>query len=279
MIVALSKDFLLAFSNVQKSHQKKVREFFERFQAHPESTGLNYEPIQSVRDKNVYSVRIDQAYRAIMAKPAPNLYVLLWADHHDEAYRWAERTQLKVHPATGALQVLEIGTVTEEPTGSPRAASAQAGSLFAHVKDRHLVQLGVPEELLPAVRAMHTDADLEGTEALFPQEAYEALFMLASADDQVTERHLETGERLALCSADEGEEVGVDHGLRRSEPIPRHVGPAMRLALVLRWSYATPNFSRHLDSISTADLRRAACPLTAPERSLGAPPPRPSEGA
>jgi hypothetical protein len=141
------------------------------------------------------------------------------------------------------------------------------------------VQLGVPEELLPAVRAMHTDADLEGTEALFPQGAYEALLMLASADDQVTERHLETGERLALCSADEGEEVGVDHGLRRSEPIPRHVGPAMRLALVLRWSYATPNFSRHLDSISTADLRRAAWPLTAPERSLGAPPPRPSGGA
>jgi hypothetical protein len=59
MIVALSKDFLLAFSNVQKSHQKKVREFFETFQAHPESTGLHYEPIQSARDKNFYSVRID----------------------------------------------------------------------------------------------------------------------------------------------------------------------------------------------------------------------------
>jgi superfamily I DNA/RNA helicase len=180
MIVALSKDFLLAFSHVQKSQQKKVREFIERFQAHPESTGLHYEPIQSASDKNVYSVRIDEAYRAIVAKPDPNLYVLLWVDHHDEAYRRAERTPLKVHPATGALQVVEIGAVTEELTGSTRAVPAQAGSLFAQVKDKHLVQLGVPEELLPAARALHTDADLEGAEALFPQEAYEALFMLAS---------------------------------------------------------------------------------------------------
>jgi hypothetical protein len=36
MIIALSSEFLLAFSNVQKSHQKKVREFFEKFQVHPE---------------------------------------------------------------------------------------------------------------------------------------------------------------------------------------------------------------------------------------------------
>jgi superfamily I DNA/RNA helicase len=180
MIVALSKDFLLAFSKVQRSHQKKVREFFETFQAHPESTGLHYEPIQSAREKSFYSVRIDQAYRAIVAKPDPNLYVLLWVDHHDEAYRWAERTRLKVHPATGALQVVEIGAVTEETTDSKPAAPAQAGSLFDQVKDKHLVQLGVPEELLPAVRAMNTDADLESAEALLPQEAYEALFMLAS---------------------------------------------------------------------------------------------------
>jgi len=98
MTIALSKDFLLAFSNVQKSHQKKVREFFERFQVHPESDGINYEPIQSARDKNFYSVRIDQAYRAVIAKPDPNVYVLMWVDHHDEAYRWAERKRLEVNP-------------------------------------------------------------------------------------------------------------------------------------------------------------------------------------
>lgn len=180
MTVALSKDFLLAFSNVQKSHQKKVREFFEKFQAHPEAPGLNYEPVQSAKDKKFYSIRIDQAYRAIVAKPDPQLYVLMWVDHHDDAYRWAERTQLKVHPATGALQVVEPAA-SESPAGSGASATPeQAGRLFADVKDKHLLRLGVPEELLPAVRAMNTDADLERAEATFPQEAYEGLFLLAS---------------------------------------------------------------------------------------------------
>src|SRR5215471_40283 len=86
-MIALSKDFLLAFSNVQKGHQKKMREFFEKFQLHPESDGINYEPIQSARDKNFYSVRIDQAYRAVIARPASDVYVLMWVDSHDEAYR------------------------------------------------------------------------------------------------------------------------------------------------------------------------------------------------
>lgn len=179
MTVALSKDFLLAFSNVQKSHQKKVREFFEKFQTHPQSPGLNYEPVQSAREKNFYSVRIDQAYRAIIAKPNPELYVLMWVDQHDDAYRWAERTQLKVHPATGALQVLETAQIAS-PESATTSAAPRTGRLFANVKDKHFLRLGVPEELLPTVRAMNTDADLEGSEGVFPQEAYEALFLLAS---------------------------------------------------------------------------------------------------
>jgi superfamily I DNA/RNA helicase len=180
MTVALSKDFLLAFSNVQKSHQKKVREFLEKFQAHPEASGMNYEPVQSAKDKKFYSVRIDQAYRAIVAKPDPELYVLMWVDHHDEAYRWAERTQLTVHPATGALQVLEAGRY-ESPAGPDSGVKpSQTGKLFAGIKDKHLLRLGVPEEMLPVIRAMNADADLECSEAMLPQEAYEALFLLAS---------------------------------------------------------------------------------------------------
>jgi superfamily I DNA/RNA helicase len=181
-MIALSKDFLLAFSNVQKGHQKKVREFFEKFQLHPESDGINYEPIQSARDKSFYSVRIDQAYRAVIARPDPSVYVLMWVDHHDNAYRWAERKRLEVHPATGAVQVLDVAGVPE-PASTPAArapAPAVSGRLFGVVKDKHLIRLGVPEELLPLVRSMNTDADLEKAESAFPQEAYEALYLLAA---------------------------------------------------------------------------------------------------
>src|ERR1035441_9694853 len=124
MTVALSQDFLWAFSNIQKSHQKKVREFIEKFQAHPESSGIHYEPIQSARDKNFYSVRVDQAYRAIIARPDPSVYVLMWVDHHDEAYEWAAHKKLEVHPATGALQIIEVGAGESPVAAVPKAASA-----------------------------------------------------------------------------------------------------------------------------------------------------------
>lgn len=179
MTIALSSDFLLAFSNVQKSHQKQVREFIERFRERPDAPGLNYEVIQSAKGKDLYSVRINQAYRAIVFHPSNSqVYVLSWVDHHDEAYRWAERKQFVVHPATGALQMISTES-HEKPSPAPSPAARTTG-LFSQVKDKHLLRLGVPAELIALVRGINSDAELEALESRFPQEAYEALYMLAS---------------------------------------------------------------------------------------------------
>jgi superfamily I DNA/RNA helicase len=185
MTVAISNDFVQALCAVEKSHMKQVSEFLEKFQAHPESLGLHVEPIQSARDKKFYSARVDQAYRAVIAKPNSSVYVLMWVDHHDDAYRWAERKQLTVNPETGALQVLDVHAVEAASVGAQE--KSKAGALFAHVKDKHLLRLGVPEELLPLVRSMDFDADLEVAEKDLPAEAYEALYLLAAGDpvDQV----------------------------------------------------------------------------------------------
>src|ERR1019366_2991990 len=132
MTIALSSDFLLAFSNVQKSHQKQVREFIERFRERPDAPGMNYEVIQSAKGKDLYSVRINQAYRAVVFHPSnSSVFVLTWVDHHDEAYRWAERKQFIVHPATGALQVLSSET-PGRPVAPAVSMPAKAG-LFANV--------------------------------------------------------------------------------------------------------------------------------------------------
>lgn len=179
MTIALSSDFLLAFSNVQKSHQKQVREFIERFRERPDAPGLNYEMIQSAKGKDLYSVRVNQAYRAVVFHPSNSqVYVLSWVDHHDEAYRWAERKQFVVHPATGALQMLSTESA-ENSSPAPSPVAPNTG-LFSQVKDKHLLRLGVPEELIGLVRGIDSDADLEELESRFPQEAYEALYMLAS---------------------------------------------------------------------------------------------------
>ena len=179
MTVALSNDFLLAYSSVQKGHQKKVREFIELFRERPDSPGIHYEPIESAKGKSLYSVRIDQAYRAVVFHPASSVYVLTWVDHHDEAYDWAASKTFQVNPLTGALQVLNTEVVEAAPAAAV-ASGQQAAGLFDGVKDKHLLRLGVPEALLPLVRGLRSDSDLERAERQIPQEAYEALFLLAS---------------------------------------------------------------------------------------------------
>jgi Txe/YoeB family toxin of Txe-Axe toxin-antitoxin module len=203
MTIALSSEFLVAFSNVQKSQQKQVREFIERFREHPDAPGINYELIKSAKDKDFYSVRINQAYRAVVFHPSNSqVYVLSWVDHHDDAYRWAERKQFVVHPATGALQLLNIEPAEAAPPLTVPAPAATG--LFDQIKDKHLLRLGIPEELLETVRSINSDAALEAVESRLPQEAYEALFMLASGFslDEVFRELEKTDEEISVDQED-----------------------------------------------------------------------------
>ena len=40
--------------------------------------------------------------------------MLCYADHHDAAYRWAERRVLERHPRTGAAQLVEVRETVRE---------------------------------------------------------------------------------------------------------------------------------------------------------------------
>lgn len=180
MTIAISSDFLLAFSNVQKGQQKQVREFIEKFREQPNAPGINYERIESAGGQGLYSVRINQSYRAVVFHPpGSDVYVLTWVDKHEEAYRWAERKRFQVNPVTGALQILSA-QASEAAVSAPALAPAPVKGLFDAIGDRHLLRLGVPEELLPMVRQINSDSELEAAQELLPQEAYEALFMLAA---------------------------------------------------------------------------------------------------
>lgn len=177
MKVAISSDFLSAFSAVPKKQQAKVRDFIEKFKRDPRANGINYEKINGSKDKNIRSVRIDQTYRGIVLKPeSGDVYLLLWVDHHDEAYEWAKSRVCSVHPETGSLQVV---SVSEEEAAVQPAESAEEKRLFGSIRDRELLSLGIPSALLPLVRTMKTEQDLDRAEARFPDEASEALYLLA----------------------------------------------------------------------------------------------------
>lgn len=172
--VAISDDFLSAFVKLPRKEQAKTSEFISKFRSNPESPGIHYEKIRSGLDDKICSVRIDLEYRGIVVRQASsNTYILLWVDHHDEAYRWAARKKCMVNPVTGGIQVFDVDTT---PVSVPAdGAALPAKKLFDRIADKDLMRLGVPEELLPLVRSLNDRDDFLKAAGRLPKDTYENL--------------------------------------------------------------------------------------------------------
>lgn len=180
--VAISSEFMNAFAAIPKKMQGKVLEFITKFRNNPMASSINYEKIVQFKDPTLRSVRIDQTYRGIVKKPdTGNVYMLLWVDHHDKAYDWAKNKKCTINPETGSLQVYDVDESqiagTEEDAVSIKNYDK---CLFASIHDRHLMKLGVPEDLIPIVRNICTEVQLDQAAAQIPDEAHEALTALAA---------------------------------------------------------------------------------------------------
>ncbi|MEX0328917.1 MAG: UvrD-helicase domain-containing protein [Ruegeria sp.] len=177
-VVAIGDDILDCLSRLPKGAYQKAAKFIMRFRSDPRSSGINYERIQNAKDDNLRSVRIDQNLRGIVLAPEKgNVYVLLWIDNHDDAYKWAVNRMARVNVASGSLQVFSIDEKSVK--AEPKKEEAKPG-LFDDLRDRELARLGVPEELLSVVRKINSEADLETAEDSLPPDAYEGLYLKAA---------------------------------------------------------------------------------------------------
>jgi superfamily I DNA/RNA helicase len=174
--IALGEEFLSSYSRIPRKQQHKVDEFLKKFRQDPRLPGINLERINGAQDDHLYSIRIDQDYRGIVHKPdTGSTYILMLVDHHDEAYNWARRRRVSVHPETGCLQVLDIDAA--ESAAVATGSTPEKSRLFRKLKEKHLLQFGVPEEFLPRVRGLASVEDLEKLRGSLPAEAMECLEM------------------------------------------------------------------------------------------------------
>ena len=198
--MAMSADFLAAFAKLPSQQQRLVRAMIARFERDSKASGLNYERIAGAKDPNMRSLRIDGGYRAIVLKPAAgNVHILLWADKHDDAYRWATRHACSINAETGALQVYQPQQAAEAPAGTPTASPPTAGppttgpppadtpttaapGLFGRLRRRELLRLGVPAAMAAEVLEIRDEAALEEMAPRLPVEAYEGLFLYMAGE-------------------------------------------------------------------------------------------------
>lgn len=177
----IADTFTDSLSKLSGEEQKLVKTTAFDLQMNPENPGMQFHRLDKPKDKNFWSVRVGSDIRLIVHR-TPASILLCYVDHHDAAYRWAERRRLETHPKTGAAQFVEVRERVEEII-TPNHVEADERirlkpALFTDISDNELLSYGVPAEWIGDVRAADEDALLQVADHL-PAEAAEALLNLA----------------------------------------------------------------------------------------------------
>ena len=182
----IADTFTDSLAKLTADEQKAAKTTAFDLQLDPSATGLSFHKLDRVKDKNFLSVRVNRDIRLIVHRTAASL-LLCYVDHHDDAYRWAERRKFEQHPKTGAAQLVEIREIVRNVEIQRRyvagtssvPATATKPALFAAMSDDELLAYGVPQEWLDEVRNADEDSLLDLADHL-PAEAAEALLELAT---------------------------------------------------------------------------------------------------
>ena len=182
----IAATFTDSLARLTRDEQKAVKTTAFDLQIDPSGAGHSFHKLDRAKDRNFWSVRVSRDIRLIVHRTASSV-LLAYVDHHDAAYRWAERRRIERHPRTGAAQIVEVRETVREievprPIVVEAAAVAQAApkpALFAEASDDELLGYGVPETWLDDVRGADEDSLLDLADHL-PAEAAEALLELAT---------------------------------------------------------------------------------------------------
>lgn len=203
--------FLESYSKIPKQTQTKVRSMLVKLREPNPRSSLNLEHIHSFRDQNMMTVRVDDAYRAIIyVFSNQSQYAVLWVDHHDDAMRWAEKKQIVWN---GNNQTIQIFEAEIESALLPKAVETrETQGAIGSCSDEELLAIGVPEVLLPSVKAVSSFEDLEKVEKYIPKDAFENLFALL--DGKPVKEIIEETQEGTISSTDTAEQLGSPNNLR-----------------------------------------------------------------
>ena len=180
--VIIAHQLFSSLGKLAANEQVRVIEFINAFQANPAHPGMSLERLARARSRDVWSGRISRDLRAILHKDG-DIWAILYVDHHDPAYDWAERREIGRHSVTGALQIVEaLETVREVERIVEVLVPPEAPPLLDGSGDDYLLSLGVPESWLPTLRQVRGDDQLLAVCEKLPDDVAERLFSVAAGE-------------------------------------------------------------------------------------------------
>ena len=181
----IADSFTKALSKLNAQEQSAVKITAFDLQQDPSAPGLQFHRIDKSKDPNFWSIRANRDVRIVVHKTADS-FLICYADHHDDAYKWAERRRIETHPKTGAAQLVEVRERVEEiavpvyVAPVPQVAAETEAPrrflppLFHELAEEDLLGVGVPEDWVADVRHSSEDGFFELADHI-PAEAAEAL--------------------------------------------------------------------------------------------------------
>ena len=186
MKFCIADSFTKALGKLTAQEQSAAKITVFDMQQDPSAPGLKFHRIDKSKDPNFWSVRSSRDIRVIVHKTAAS-FLVCYVDHHDDAYKWAERRRIEAHPKTGAAQIVEVRERVEEitvpilpvvaagePEVAPRPERPALLPLFADLAEDDLLEVGVPEDWIADVRQATEDGFFDLVDHI-PAEAAEAL--------------------------------------------------------------------------------------------------------
>jgi hypothetical protein len=163
MTIVLADNLHRALSDLDGAARKRVVDFLIKLQTEPHSSGVRLKSIKNPRDPRVRTARVTDNLRAVLLHIGESMYVVQTVLRHDDAYRYAEQITLSVNKATGAVEALETARIearVHAVVSAPPAVGAGSAPLLAHVSNHDFDHLGLPAELVPALRRIDDEEGL-----------------------------------------------------------------------------------------------------------------------
>lgn len=180
----IADSFTKALSRLTAQEQSAAKITVFDLQQDPSAPGLQFHRIDKSKDPNFWSVRSNRDIRVIVHKTSAS-FLICYVDHHDDAYKWAERRRIEAHPKTGAAQIVEVRERVEEiavpvyvPEVEPQP-SPHEPILFRDLSGDDLLDVGVPEDWIADILAATEDKFLDISDHI-PAESAEALLEYAT---------------------------------------------------------------------------------------------------
>jgi len=178
--LAIARGFLAEYAKLQKDVQIAVDAACTRFARHP-YPGMLLEKPKHSRDGRMGTIRVNGSWRGVvLAPPGGDTYCLVTVLPPDEANTYAANHRFSVNRAVGVLEVRDEEAVQQLQSSLAAVAEADGRRLFGDVSDADLTWLGVDPNLLPTVRLLTGETDVEMLQAVLPEAQYVALHALAS---------------------------------------------------------------------------------------------------